>query len=61
MGCKDLLIKKCQIPEFAKTHVPMKRYGREGELNSAVIFLSANESTYVTGVILPVDGGYTSV
>ena len=48
-------------PEFAKTHVPMKRYGKEGELNSAVIFLAANESTYVTGTILPVDGGYTSV
>ena len=50
-----------RFQEFAKTHVPMKRYGKEGELNSAVIFLSANESTYVTGAILPVDGGYTSV
>ena len=50
-----------RFQEFAKTHVPMKRYGKEGELNSAVIFLAANESTYVTGAILPVDGGYTSV
>lgn len=50
-----------RFQEFAKTHVPMKRYGKEGELNSAVIFLAANESTYVTGTILPVDGGYTSV
>ena len=50
-----------RFQEFAKTHVPMKRYGKEGELNSAVIFLAANESTYVTGAILPVDGGYTAV
>ena len=47
--------------EFAKTHVPMKRYGKEGELNGAAIFLASDEASYVTGVILPVDGGYTCV
>ena len=47
--------------EFAKSHVPMKRYGKEGELNAAAIFLASNEASYVTGVILPVDGGYTAV
>ena len=50
-----------QFQEFAKTHVPMQRYGQEGELSSAVIFLAADESSYVNGVILPVDGGYTAV
>jgi len=50
-----------QFQEFAKTHVPMQRYGKEGELNSAIIFLSAKESSYVNGVILPVDGGYTCI
>ena len=47
--------------QFAKTHVPMQRYGKEGELNAAAIFLASNEASYVTGVILPVDGGYTCV
>ena len=47
--------------EFAKTHVPMKRYGNEGELNAGAIFLSSDEASYVTGVILPIDGGYTCV
>ena len=47
--------------EFAKTHVPMQRYGKEGELNAAAIFLASKEASYVTGVILPVDGGYTCV
>jgi len=47
--------------EFAKNHVPMQRYGKEGELNAGVIFLSSDEASYVTGVILPIDGGYTCV
>ena len=47
--------------EFAKTHVPMQRYGQAGELNPAAIFLASEEASYVTGVILPVDGGYTAV
>lgn len=47
--------------EFAKTHVPMQRYGKEGELNAGAIFLASDEASYVTGVILPIDGGYTCV
>jgi len=47
--------------QFAKSHVPMQRYGKEGELNAAAIFLASEEASYVTGVILPVDGGYTCV
>lgn len=50
-----------RFQEFAKTHVPMKRYGNEGELNAGAIFLASNEASYVTGVILPIDGGYTAV
>ena len=47
--------------EFAKTHVPMQRYGSEGELNAGALFLASDEASYVTGVILPIDGGYTCV
>ena len=47
--------------EFANNHVPMKRYGKEGELNPGLIFLASDEASYVTGVILPIDGGYTCV
>ena len=47
--------------EFAKTHVPMGRYGNVGELNAGVIFLASDEASYVTGAILPIDGGYTCV
>ena len=47
--------------EYAKTMIPLARYGREGELDTTAIFLSSKLSTYVNGVILPVDGGYTSL
>ncbi len=50
-----------KFQEFAKSHVPMGRYGQEGELNAAAIFLASEEASYVTGIILPVDGGYTAV
>ncbi|MBQ7491774.1 MAG: SDR family oxidoreductase [Clostridia bacterium] len=46
---------------FANQSVPMGRYGNSGELNSAAIFLGAEESSYVTGQIIAVDGGYTCV
>jgi gluconate 5-dehydrogenase len=38
----------------------MKRYGEKGELDAAAVFLASEEARYVTGVILPVDGGYTA-
>ena len=43
----------------ARTMIPEERYGNEGELDTAAIFLAAPASSYVTGVNLPVDGGYT--
>ncbi|MCD8117104.1 MAG: SDR family oxidoreductase [Oscillospiraceae bacterium] len=45
--------------DYAHTMIPMSRYGREGELDSAVLFLSSPYSTYVNGCVVPVDGGYT--
>ncbi len=50
-----------RFQEFAKNHVPMQRYGKEGELNAGAIFLASDEASYVTGIVLPIDGGYTCV
>ncbi len=46
---------------YMKATVPLGRYGRNGELNSGAIFLGSEEASYVTGVILPIDGGYTAI
>jgi gluconate 5-dehydrogenase len=39
---------------------PMERLGRPGELESAVIYLAAPGSSYVTGSVVAVDGGWTA-
>lgn len=50
-----------RFQEFARRMVPMQRYGKPGELDAAAIFLASDEARYVTGAILPVDGGYTCI
>jgi NAD(P)-dependent dehydrogenase (short-subunit alcohol dehydrogenase family) len=37
---------------------PMQRWGLPGELAAAALFLASDESSFITGVALPVDGGY---
>jgi len=39
-------------------HVPMKRVGEPEELAGPVVFLCSDAASYITGAILPVDGGY---
>lgn len=46
--------------EEMKRRTPLERLGRDGELETAVIFLAAPASTFVTGIVLPVDGGWTA-
>ena len=50
-----------EFQAYMKNTVPMQRYGRAGELNAGAIFLASDEASYVTGAILPIDGGYTAV
>lgn len=39
---------------------PMGRIGEPSEIAAAVVYLASAASTYVTGVILSIDGGYTA-
>ena len=54
------VLKTDDFKEYIKNSVPMQRHGKEGELNAGVIFLASQSASYVTGVVLPIDGGYTA-
>ena len=47
-----------QQPDIVRT--PMRRAGRADEVASAVLFLAGDESSFVTGTELVVDGGLTA-
>ena len=43
--------------EYSKA-IPMNRYGSTGEIAAAVMYLVSEEARYVTGIAMPVDGGF---
>lgn len=45
--------------EIREAH-QLGRFGKPVEIANAVIFLASDEASFVTGVALPVDGGYTA-
>ena len=48
-------------PEFRSTYtaaVPMKRYGKPSEVADLVSFLASDRAAYITGAVIPVDGGF---
>jgi NAD(P)-dependent dehydrogenase (short-subunit alcohol dehydrogenase family) len=51
-------------PERAKVEregrIPMKRYGLPGEVARLALFLASDESSYCTGGVYMVDGGFTA-
>ncbi len=45
--------------KIASLH-PIKRMGTANEIASSVLWLASDESSFITGAAIPVDGGYTS-
>jgi 3alpha(or 20beta)-hydroxysteroid dehydrogenase len=44
-----------------KAQIPLRRDGRPEEVAAAVVFLASDESSYITGVALPIDGGFVAI
>ncbi len=48
-----------KIAEQYKASVPLNRFGAAGEIGDAAMFLSSDAAAYISGVVLPVDGGWS--
>jgi hypothetical protein len=47
--------------EEFKARIPLGRMGRAEEVASAALFLASDESSFISGIELPVDGGLVAV
>lgn len=59
----ELTTKLWNDPEFTswlENRVPVKKWGEADDIASALVFLAARESRFVTGQVLVVDGGLSS-
>ncbi len=48
------------VMEALLSHIPMARQGAPDEIAKATVFLASEAASYVTGAVLPVDGGWTT-
>lgn len=47
--------------QVINTYCPMGRAGRDGELDGAVVYFASDASSYTTGQLLTIDGGWTTI
>lgn len=57
----DDFISTDDFKQYVAISCPMKRVGKAGELDTAVLFLADKASSYITGQTIPVDGGWTAI
>jgi len=61
---RDLLLNKdgslSERGEKIIRNTPMKRFGEAEELNGPIHFLCSDSASFVTGIVLPVDGGFSA-
>ena len=59
-GISDENHKQVFVNQYSKK-TPLKRLGKAEEIASTVLFLASEAASYITGAIIMVDGGWTSV
>jgi len=57
---EELMNDKDLMQEWSKNY-PIGRFGQPEDVAQACLFFASEESSFVTGAILPVDGGYTAL
>jgi NAD(P)-dependent dehydrogenase (short-subunit alcohol dehydrogenase family) len=53
-----VLFEDPQMSQIFENYTAMKRWGEPGELGGSVLFLVSKAASYITGAILPIDGGW---
>jgi NAD(P)-dependent dehydrogenase (short-subunit alcohol dehydrogenase family) len=48
-----------EISKWLNEKHPLKRMGQPEDIGKAVAFLASDDASFITGVVLPVDGGFT--
>ncbi|MZG54493.1 MAG: SDR family oxidoreductase [Nitrospinae bacterium] len=56
---EDLMKDADLMKEWSKEY-PIGRFGRAEDVANACLYLASDESSFVTGTVLPVDGGFTA-
>ena len=57
---KSVLESSSTFTSVELSKIPMKRFASLDDVANAVCFLASDEASYITGVIMPVDGGYST-
>ncbi|MDR2943869.1 MAG: SDR family oxidoreductase [Methanosarcinales archaeon] len=55
------ILKAEEFQKTLDTYCPMGRAGKAGELDGAIIYFASDASTYTTGQLLNIDGGWTAI
>ena len=60
MTATDAVEKKltAEFRELFMRHIPLKRMGKPEEIAEAVVYFASDDSSYTTGQILTVSGGF---
>ena len=56
----DNFKKKSELYEFTIERTPMRRWGESEEVANSCLFLASSLSSYVTGDVINVDGGWSA-
>jgi 3-oxoacyl-[acyl-carrier protein] reductase len=48
-----------ELGERIRSRIPVKRFGEPDEIGQVILFLLSPAATYVNGVLVPVDGGWS--
>lgn len=54
------LLKNERIKTMLEFTTPMPRFGTAKDVANGVLYLASDESSFVTGIELPIDGGYST-